>query len=96
MLSLQDKFRISRSHRTIAARKYDPDRLLFPSGRLVVEVKTIHVSGEKVSLDWPSCSLSTRNRNLLIDKQPQQVHDAVSFEREASPLPHEKSQTMNL
>jgi hypothetical protein len=43
--------------------KYDlesPDGLLFPSGRLVIEVKAKHVSGEKVSLDWPNYSLAYR------------------------------------
>jgi hypothetical protein len=43
--------------------KYDPespDGLLFPSGRLVIEVKPKHASGEKVSLDWPNSSLAYR------------------------------------
>ena len=43
--------------------KYEPespDGLLFPSGRLVIEVKAKHASGEKVSLDWPNYSLTYR------------------------------------
>lgn len=43
--------------------KYDPespDGLLFPSGRLVIEVKAKHASGKKVSLDWPNYSLAYR------------------------------------
>ena len=43
--------------------KYDPespDGLLFPSGRLVIEVKPKHASGERVSLDWPNSSRAYR------------------------------------
>lgn len=43
--------------------KYDPqspDGILFPSGRLVIEVKPKHASGEEVSLDWPTSSLAYR------------------------------------
>jgi hypothetical protein len=43
--------------------KYDPqspDGLLFPIGRLVIEVKPKHASREKVSLDWPNSSLAYR------------------------------------
>jgi hypothetical protein len=43
--------------------KYDPqspDGLLFPTGRLVIEVKPKHASGERVSLDWPNSSLAYR------------------------------------
>lgn len=37
-----------------------PDGLLFPSGSLVIEVEAERVSGEKLSLDWPSLSLAFR------------------------------------
>ncbi len=43
--------------------KYDPespDGLLFPSGRLVIEVQAKHPFGQKVSLNWPNYSLAYR------------------------------------
>lgn len=47
----------------IAPGKYDaesPDGLLFPSGRLVIEIKADHSAGEKLTLHWPSDSVAYR------------------------------------
>jgi hypothetical protein len=43
--------------------KYDPespDGLLFPSGRLVIEVKAEQASGDNLSMDWPNYSVAYR------------------------------------
>jgi hypothetical protein len=38
-----------------------PGGLLFPSGSLVIEAKADHASGQKLKLDWPGYSVTTRD-----------------------------------
>jgi len=48
---------------SISSGRYDAessDGLLFPTGRLEIEVKAKHASGDMVSLDWPNYSLGYR------------------------------------